>query len=101
MKESPEFSEKVIDLLVTSLDMSREEVVTRMQKPWALLQAMKGKWPNYRLDKERTAIEDRLLAALEVTNFIDQFGQRDPKETRDILKKLMMGDSGEEKQKTQ
>ncbi len=97
MKENPEFSEKVINLLSTSLDMSREEVEARIQRPWGLLQAMKGEWPDYRLDKERTAAEGRLLGALEIVNFADKFGRRDPQKVRDVLRQLLMDDSGEER----
>ncbi len=82
-------------MIATSLEMSPEEVVVRMQKPWGLLQAMKGEWPNYRLDKQRTEIEDRLLAALKVIQLADRFGQKDPRLVREILGKLMM-DRGEE-----
>lgn len=91
MKTNPEFSSKVIDLLTANLDMSREEVVTRLQKPWGLVQAMKGEWPDYRLDEQRTAVEDRLLAALEVVNFADKFSQKDPRKVKDILRQLIMG----------
>ena len=75
--------------------MSPEEVVTRMQKLWGILEGMKGKWPDYGLDKQRTAIEDRLLAALEVIKFAARFGQKNPRLVREILKQLMIG-RGEE-----
>jgi len=91
MKESPEFSDKVIALFATSLDMSPEEIVTRMQYSWGLLQAMKGEWPNYRLERQRTEIEDRLLAALEIVNFSDKVGHTDPQLVRKTLKQLMTG----------
>ena len=94
-KNSPQFRDKVIALLATSLDMSTEEVVTRMQYPWGLLQAMKGEWPNYRLEKQRTEIEDRLLAALEIVNFADKVGHTDPQLVKKTLRQLMVG-RGEE-----
>lgn len=99
MKESPEFSEKVVDLIAASLGMSRGEVVTRMQKPWGLLQAMKGEWPDYRQDEQRTVVEDRLLAALEIVNFADKFGETNPKMVRDILRQLIV-DRDEEPKNT-
>jgi len=95
MKDSPEFSDKVMALLATSLEMSPEEVVTRMQYSWGLLQAMKGEWPNYRLEKQRTEIEDRLLAALEIVNFADKVGHTDPQLVKKTLRQLMVG-RGEE-----
>jgi hypothetical protein len=75
--------------------MSPEEVVIRMQKPWGLLQAMKGEWPDYRLERQKTEIEDRLLAAMEVVKFAEIFGQRDPQFVRETLKKIIM-DRGRE-----
>ena len=95
LRESPELSERVIALLATNLDMSPEEVVTRMQKPWGLLHAIKGKWPNYGLERQRSEIEDRLLAALGVIKFADMFGHKNPQMVRDTLKQLIM-DRGEE-----
>ena len=68
-----------------------------MQKPWGLLQSMKGEWPDYKLNEQRTAIEDRLLAALEVVNFADQFGQKNPQKVRDILRQLMIDSDGEQR----
>jgi hypothetical protein len=89
MKESPEFDDRVIDLLATSLDMSQEEVLTRIRHSWGLLQAMKGAWPDYRLERQRTEIEDRLLAALEIVNFADKVRGTDPQLARKTLRELM------------
>jgi plasmid maintenance system antidote protein VapI len=90
VRENPEISNNVIAILATSLDMTPEEVVVRMQKPWGLLQAMKGKWPDYRLDRQRSEIEGRLLAALEIIKFAEIFSQRDPQFVRVTLEQIMM-----------
>ena len=90
MRENPEFSDQVIDLLASSLAMSRDEVLARMQKPWGLLEAMKGKWPNYGLEKDRTEIEDRLLAALEIVQLAEKLGHKDPGWVRKQLKKMVL-----------
>jgi hypothetical protein len=78
-------------LLANNLDMSTDEVVTRMLYSWGLLQAMKGEWPDYRLERQRTEIEDRLLAALEIVNFADKVGGTDPQLVRKTLRELMTG----------
>jgi len=101
MRKNPQFNEKVIDLLVSRLDISREETIALLEKPWGLAQGMAGKWPNYRLNKQQTDIEARLLAALEIVNFADKFGQKDPQKVREVLQQLMMGDSEEERGETQ
>ena len=62
MRGHPEISEAVIDMLVTSLEMPWEEVINRLSKPYGLMAAMKGEWPNYRLDRQQTKIEEHLLA---------------------------------------
>ena len=90
LRENPELSEKVIAILADSLGMSREEVFARTEKPWGLLQAAKGKWPNYRLERQRTEIEERLLAALEVVKFCEVFGHKDPKFVSDTLMKFII-----------
>ncbi len=95
MRENPEFSDKVIDMLAASLEMSQEEVVARMQKPWGLLQVMKGEWPNYRLERQRTGIEERLLAALQVIQFADRFGHTEPRLVMETLSELMIDKSEE------
>ena len=95
MKGHPEFSEAVIDMLATSLEMPREEVIVRMQKPWGLLQVMKGEWPNYRLERQRTGIEERLLAALQVIQFADRFGHTEPRLVMETLSELMIDKSEE------
>ncbi len=95
MKGHPEFSEAVLDMLATSLEMPREEVIARIQKPWGLLRAMKGDWPDYRLEKQRTGLEERLLAALEVIQFADRFGHTEPGLVIKTLKELMIDKSEE------
>jgi len=91
LRESPELSERVIILLATRLDMSRDEVVARMQKPWGLMEAMKGRWPDYFLDMQKTEIENRLIAALEIVNFADKVGHTDPQLVKKTLRQLMTG----------
>ena len=98
VRQSPEISNKVIAILATSLEMTPEEVITRMQRPWGLLEAMRGRWPDYGLERERTEIEERLLAALEIVKFADIFGH-DPLMVRQTLKQLIMY-RGEESSET-
>ena len=89
-RENPEFSDKVISLLATGLGMPVEEVKLRCLKPWGLLQAMKGEWPNPALRKQQTLIERRLEAALEIVHFAETFGRRDPQAVREEIKQLVL-----------
>jgi hypothetical protein len=43
------------------------------------------------LERERTEIESRLMAALEVVKFADIFGQKNPQFVRETLLKLIIG----------
>ena len=96
MRDNPEFREKTLDLLAGSLNMSIEEVVTRALKPWGLMQALKGHWPDYRLKEMQSEIENRLLAAIEVVKLAEVFGRRDPGWVREQLRKLVLGRAGEQ-----
>ena len=95
MKDHPEFKESVIDMLAISLEMPREEVISRLSKPYGLMAAMKGEWPNYRLDRQQTKIEERLLAALTIVQFANIFGHKEPRLVTDTLKRLIMDRSEE------
>jgi hypothetical protein len=86
-KGSPEFSQKTVDLLSSSLEMSEEEVMERLDRPWGLKQLLMGKWPDHRREREQSEAELRLRAAL---RFIDSMetGGAPPEKVLDQL--LMM-----------
>lgn len=87
-KERPEFKEKVITMVATSLGMSREEVIIRMQKPWGLMQLMKGAWPNYRIHRQQSEIESRLEGALKLILLAEHLGN-DREELENGINKLL------------
>jgi len=53
--------------------MPVEEVMKRMEKPWGLLQALRGDWPDYGLEREQSDIERRLETALLFLRFAAEF----------------------------
>ena len=73
-KGSPEFSQKTVDLLGSSLEMSEEEVLKRLEKPWGLKQLLMGRWPDYRQEREQSEAELRLRAALRFIDFMETGG---------------------------
>ncbi|MFC2069128.1 hypothetical protein ACFLTP_09025 [Chloroflexota bacterium] len=89
IRENPEFSDKVIAMLATTLGMSKEEIADRASRPWGLLQGLRGEWRNYRLEEEQSGIESRLVAALLIVNFADKFRQKNTQFVRETLKRLM------------
>jgi len=100
MREDPEITKEVITLLSGNLEMSIEEVVLRMQRPWGLLQLMKGEWPNYKLKRTQRAIENRLEAALRLVLFVEQVGGKKPEMVKELVERLITapvsGDDGME-----
>lgn len=73
-RSSREFSQRTVDLLSTSLEMSEEEVVERLEKPWGLKQLLMGKWPDHRQEREQSEAELRLCAALRLIDFMETGG---------------------------
>lgn len=76
MKNSTEFSNKTIDMMADYLGMTKNEVIMKLQEPWALKQFLKGDLPNRKLLKQQTHQERRLGAALRMVRFMEEFGIR-------------------------
>jgi hypothetical protein len=88
-KENPEISEKVVKMLADHYGVSEEEIILRMQKPWGLMQLIKGDFPNIRLEVDRRAIEQRLEAALRILNFGEQVFQNSPAQCNQLLSDIV------------
>ena len=73
-KRGIDFTEKTIELLVEALDMSEEEVMERLQKPWGIKQLLMGKWPNHAHAKRKSKQESRLETALWINNYVEEGG---------------------------
>lgn len=59
MKNNPDFTDHMVQGLAKHLEMSVEEVKERMLRPWGLKQALRGQWPDYRLEKTQSEVEAR------------------------------------------
>jgi len=90
MREHPAFTEKMIATLSKTLEMPVEEVVMRMQKPWGLMQLMKGEWPDYRLERIRSEIENRLEGALRLFLFLEEVSHKKPEKVKEIIQRLII-----------
>lgn len=88
MKVSPEFTEGVVLSLSKNLGMTRQEVIRRMQRPWGLMRALKGAWPNYRLAEEQGRIESRLQKALELITIAERF-RDNPDKLMEAIEELL------------
>lgn len=89
MREHPEFSERVIDVLAKNLQIPLEQVMARVGRPWGLLELMKGRWTSSEVKEHRTQMEERLEAALLIIQFADKFGGNSPHRVKQLFTRLM------------
>lgn len=88
MRRNPEFNQKTIEALSELLGLSIPEVILRMQRPWGVMQAMKGEWPDYVLKREQSDIENRLEAALRLVLFIELYGHK-PEMIKNLVRNII------------
>ena len=74
LKNDSGFSDRLVVLLAEVLDMSNEEVIARLEKPWGLKKLLKGDWVALRSRETQSKQEARLLAALFWVNVIETQG---------------------------
>jgi len=63
LKNELGFPEEVITTLAAKLDVSEEEVMARLQKPWAMKQLVTGKWAAEVRERQERKRQARLKAA--------------------------------------
>ena len=88
LKSNNQFSDKVVQTIASSLGMSEEEAIMRLEKPWGLKQLLTGKWPNYRRERMQSRQEARLVAALKLVVLVEHSGLT-PKEVEALFDKLI------------
>ena len=94
MKESPEFSEKYVKDLADYFEVTPEDIIDRIQKPWGIKRLTKGELPDNRLERSRSEIEGRLEAALRLIYLGEQIFRNSPKQIRRFLIEIVtLGDN--------
>ena len=86
----PEINERTIAKLSKALEMKKEEVVIRMQRPWGLMQLIKGQWPDYRPARIRSENENRLDTALRLSLFFEEVIDKKPAEIGNIIQRFII-----------
>lgn len=84
MKENPEFSEKFIKDLADYFGVSTEDIILRMHMPWGIARLSKGELADARLYRIRSAVEDRLDAALRLIYLGEQAFQNNPEQVKQL-----------------
>ena len=88
-RRNPDITQQLIGDLSTVLGVPVEEVTLRLAKPWGLMQALRGEWPDYRLQEKRSGNERRLHAALKMLLFAELF-RNSPKQLGILLFQIAM-----------
>ena len=91
MKKTPELSKTIINMLADYLGVPAEQVVLRMQKPWGLMQLIRGEFPNSPAGRAKTANERRLEAALRLVLFADLFQEKKPEVLKEEIGRIIFG----------
>ena len=89
MKKNPDITQQIVTALSKKLEMPVEEVIKRMQRPWGLIQYLRGQWPNHRLAREQSSIEMRLETALWFLRFAEEF-QNTPEQISQLIMEISM-----------
>jgi hypothetical protein len=88
MKANPDFNLRMIDRLADALGIAPREVLERMQRPWGLLQMLRGKKKDPRLKEAPSLIERRLEAMVSLLA-LAEFFMHDPRSFADAWAKLL------------
>ena len=86
----PEINERTIAKLSKALEIKKEEVVKRMQRPWGLMQLIKGQWPNNKVARIRSENENRLDTALRLSLLFKEVNDKKPAEVGNIIQRFII-----------
>ena len=78
--------------------MSEEELIVRMQRPWSILQLMKGELPNYQQQEKMYLQEWRLDLALDIVSLLELL-QFDRKSMENGIARIISEVHSEEKRR--
>ena len=80
IKEDREFSEKVIRMLADYFEVSPQDIILRLQKPWGIMRLTKGELPDKKLERSRNEAEERLEGALRLMYFTENIFRNPPRQ---------------------
>lgn len=84
LKNNPEYSEHLIEWFAEYLGVSTNDIILRMQKPWGIINFLKGELFDNRRFRLQSELEDRLGAALRLINFGEQAFHNSPKQVHEL-----------------
>lgn len=89
LKKHPEFSEKYVKDLADYFEVTPQDIILRIQKPWGISSLSKGELPDKRLYRIQSEVEERLEAALRLIYLGEQLCRNPPKQIKRFLAELI------------
>ncbi len=89
MKGNPEFTEKYIKTLADYFEVSPQDIVLRLQKPWGIMRLTKGELPDKKLERSRSEIEERLEGALRLMLFTEKIFRNPPRQISRFIYEIL------------
>ena len=89
MKINPEFTEKYVQMMADYYEVSPEDIMVRMQKPWGIEQLTRGEPPDNKLARIQSDMEDRLDAALRLIYFGERLCRNSPEQNKRLLQEIV------------
>jgi len=85
LKKHPEFSEKYIKDLADYFEVTPQDIILRIQKPWGITTLSKGELPDKRLYRIQSEMEGRLEAALRLIYLGEHILHNSPKQAKQLI----------------
>lgn len=85
MRENPEFTEKYVQMLADYFEVTPEDIIVRLQKPWGIEQLTRANLPDNKLLRLQSEKEIRLEAALRLIYLGEQFYKNSPKQVKQLI----------------
>jgi len=89
MKINPEFTEKYVQMMADYFEVSPEDIMVRMQKPWGIEQLTRGELPDNKLARIQSDMEDRLDAALRLIYFGERLCRNSPEQNKRLFQEIV------------
>lgn len=85
MKKNPEFSEKYVKDLADYFEVTPQDIIVRIQKPWGITSLSKGELPDNRLYRIQSEVDERLEAALRLIYLGEHVCKNGPKQVTRLI----------------
>ena len=89
MKKNPEFTEKYVQMMADYFEVSPEDIMVRMQKPWGIEQLTRGELPDNKLARLQSEKEVRLEAALRLIYFAERLCRNSPEQNKRLITEIV------------